>query len=147
MVLNTQPTGNVTITINDPTDNTDVTTDPASLTFTTTDWSSLQTVTVSAAQDGNAADETATITHTVSGYGTMTTADDVAVTVADDAPGSLTVNFKETTYTATEGGTVDVTVTLDPGPGKDHNCPPEPYGRGRRNEYGLLGSPAERHLQ
>ena len=36
--LDTEPTGNVTVTINDPTDNTDVTTDPATLTFTPQNW-------------------------------------------------------------------------------------------------------------
>ena len=38
MALNTQPAGDVTVTINDPTDNTDVTADPAILTFTTDNW-------------------------------------------------------------------------------------------------------------
>ena len=38
VALNTQPAGDVTVTINDPTDNTDVTADPATLTFTTDDW-------------------------------------------------------------------------------------------------------------
>ena len=141
VVLNTQPTGNVTVTINDPMDNTDVTTDPASLTFTTMDWNSLQTVTVSAAEDGNAADETATITHTVSGYGTATTADDVAVTVEDDAPGSLTVNFKETTYTATEGGTVDVTVTLDLDPERTITVPLNHMGEGGATSTDYSGVP------
>ena len=79
-----------------------------------------RTVTVSAAQDGDAADETATITHTVSGYGTVTTADEVAVTVEDDAPGSLTVTFDAAAYSATEGG-ADATVTVllsSPAPGQ-----------------------------
>ena len=65
IVLDSQPTANVTVTINDPTDNTDATADPASLTFSSTDWSTPQTVTVSAAQDADAEDETATVTHTV----------------------------------------------------------------------------------
>ena len=38
VVLDSQPTGDVTVAVNDPTDNTDVTADPASLTFTTTGW-------------------------------------------------------------------------------------------------------------
>ena len=54
IVLDSQPTANVTVTINDPTDNTDATADPASLTFASTDWSTPQTVTVSAAQDNDA---------------------------------------------------------------------------------------------
>ena len=53
------------VTINDPVD-TEVTASPASLTFTADDWSTAQTVTVEAAQDADALDETATVTHSVS---------------------------------------------------------------------------------
>ena len=67
VVLNTQPTATVTVTVNDPTDNTDVTAEPTSLTFTTGDWNSAQTVTVTAARDGDANTDTATVTHSVSG--------------------------------------------------------------------------------
>ena len=108
MVLDTEPTGdvtvtihdptdntNVTVTIHDPTDNTNVTTKPARLVFTRHNWSSPQNVTVTAAQDNNARDETATVTHTVGGYGAGTTADDVTVAVEDNAPGSLRISFRE----------------------------------------------------
>ena len=79
--LDTQPTDSVTVTVNDPA-NTDVTAEPASLTFSASTWSTAQTVTVSAKQDDDAADDTATVTHTVSGadYGSVS-ASDVAVTV------------------------------------------------------------------
>ena len=86
VVLDSEPTGNVTVTIQDPTGNTDVTADPVSLTFTDQTWSTAQTVTVRAAEDDNGDDETVTITHTVAGYRAVTTADDVTVTVEDDAP-------------------------------------------------------------
>ena len=46
--LNTQPTGNVTVTINDPRDNSDVTAEPPTLTFNPNNWEDTQTVTVSA---------------------------------------------------------------------------------------------------
>ena len=69
VVLDTQPTATVTVTIVDPTDNADVTANPASLTFTTTNWDTAQTVTVSAAEDGDPLEDTATVTHTVSGHG------------------------------------------------------------------------------
>ena len=54
------------------------------LTFTTTSWSTLQSVTVSAGQDDDAVNDTATLTHTASGgdYGSATGS--VTVTVADD---------------------------------------------------------------
>ena len=46
------PTDDVTVTVNVPTDNTDVTAEPASLTFSTTrTGTTAQTVTVSAAED------------------------------------------------------------------------------------------------
>ena len=127
VVLGSQPLGDVTVTVNDPTDNTDVTADPASLTFKTTDWSVAQTVTVSAAQDADDADETATITHTVASAADTAyegfSADDVAVTLNDDAPETLTVNFEDAAYTATEGAAVDVTVTLSVDPERTVTVP------------------------
>ena len=97
VVLDTEPAGNVTVTVSDPTDNTDVTADPAALTFTDQNWNVAQTVTVSAAQDGDAADETATVTHTVAStadadYQGIST-DDVAVTLEDDAPETVKVQL------------------------------------------------------
>ena len=127
VVLGSQPLGDVTVTVNDPTDNTDVTADPASLTFTTTDWSVAQTVTVSAAQDADDADETATVTHTVASADDTAyegfSADDVAVTLNDDAPETVTVNFEDAAYTATEGAAVDVTVTLNLDPERTVTIP------------------------
>ena len=112
VVLNTLPTGDVTVTIVDPADNADVTANPASLTFTTTNWDTAQTVTVSAAEDGDPLEDTATVTHTVSGgdYGAIT-AQDVAVTVTDnDMPG---VTVAPTSLTVNEGSTNTYTVVLD----------------------------------
>ena len=123
VVLDSQPTHTVTVTVNDPTDNTAVTAGPASLAFTTSNWSTTQTVTVTAAQDDNGDDETATITHTVTGYGTVTTADDVTVTVADDAPDSLTVSFEQATYMVAEGSSIMVKVKLDADPERTVTIP------------------------
>ena len=86
VVLDTQPSGDVTVTIVNPTDNTDVTAEPAALTFTTTNWNSAQTVTVSAVLDADTDDDTATVTHTVSGYGSVSSAASVTVTVAEEDP-------------------------------------------------------------
>ena len=102
VVLNTLPTGDVMVAITDPADNTDVTANPASLTFSTSNWNTAQTVTVSAAEDGDPLEDTATVTHTVSGgdYGAIT-AQDVAVTVTDnDTPG---VTVAPTSLTVGEG--------------------------------------------
>ena len=55
VVLDSKPSANVVVTVEDPTDNTEVTSSPATLTFTTSNWDDEQTVTVSAAQDTDAA--------------------------------------------------------------------------------------------
>ena len=118
-VLDTQPTAAVTVTINDPAGSTGVTADPASLMFGTTDWSSPQTVTVRAAQDADDADETATVTHTVSSTDSDYNAawvSGVSVSVIDDEDPFVTVMFGASDYTAAEGGQVEITVTLSADP-------------------------------
>ena len=87
VVLDSEPTADVTVTIDAPT-NTDITVDKPSLTFTSSNWSSPQTVEASGSEDADDADDTGTITHTVSG-GDYAGADrvragSVSVTVLDD---------------------------------------------------------------
>ena len=79
--LNTQPTGNVMIDISSS--NGEVTTNPSALTFTDSNWTTNQTVTVTAGQDGDALNDTAILSHIVSGYGSVGQADDVTVVVTD----------------------------------------------------------------
>ena len=110
VALNTMPSGDVTVTINDPTDNTDVTADPATLTFTTDNWYIRQLVTVTAATDTDEDEDSATITHSVSGYGTVTTTDDVPVTVLEANPVAVTASFGMAAYTVAES---DDTSTTD----------------------------------
>ena len=62
--LNTQPTSDVVISVT-ASGSSDVTVSPATLTFTTANWSTAQTVTVSAAQDADAVNDAASITHAV----------------------------------------------------------------------------------
>ena len=50
-------------------------------------------MTVNAATDADEDDDSATITHSVSGYGTVTTAPDVAVTVLETDPIAVTASF------------------------------------------------------
>ena len=120
IVLDTQPTSGVTVTINDPTDNTDVTADPASLSFSTSNWSTLQTVTVRASEDADSAQDTATVTHTVSGgdYGSVTAAD-VAVTVTDNDTAGVTVSPTSLTVTEEDPTGASYTVVLDSQPTAD----------------------------
>ena len=114
VALDTQPTGTVTVTVGDTSD--DITASPETLTFTTANWNTAQTVTVTADDDSIAeGEETATLTHSVSDYGTVTTADSVTVTIADNDTAGVTVS--PTAVTATEGGaTGSYTVALDTQP-------------------------------
>ena len=148
IVLDSQPTATLTVTINDPTDNTDVTADPASLTFSPTDWNVPQTVTVRAAHDNDTDNETATVTHTVtsndSSYSSAS-ANLVNVTVTDDDP-DVTVSFGAMSYTVAEGNPVTVTVSLDLAPGRELTIPITRTNQGA-SDSGLHGRAGQRHVQ
>ena len=90
VVLNSQPTASVTVTPS-RTGSADVTFSPPTLTFTTSNWSTVRPVTVTAAQDSDAVDDSATISHAVTGgdYAGVT-ADSVVVTVDDDETADTT---------------------------------------------------------
>ena len=111
VVLDTEPTGPVTVTVGGAAG--DVTVAPEELTFTTLNWSRAQTVTVSAAEDEDSiVDAPVTLTHTVSGggYGGVA-APDVEVTILEnDIPG-VTVTPEE--LEVTEGSSESYSVVLD----------------------------------
>ena len=65
--LTSEPTGNVTVTPSLATGSSSDVTVSGPLTFTPSNWDTAQTVTVSAAQDSDAENDTATVAHTVSG--------------------------------------------------------------------------------
>ena len=111
MVLSHQPSGDVTVTVNNPTDNSEVTATPRSLTFTQENWHAPQTVTVSAAHDGDAADDSATVTHGVAdgGYDGVSVPD-VAVTVDDDE--TVSIVLSESSLTVVEGDSTGQTYTV-----------------------------------
>ena len=115
VVLDTEPTATVTVTIVDPTDNADVMANPASLTFSTLNWNTAQTVTVSAAEDADSARDRATVTHTVAGgdYDGVT-ADSVAVTVTDNDTPGVTVTPPSLTVGEGSTGTYDVVLNTQP---------------------------------
>ena len=83
VVLDAEPTGNVVITVSS--DNGGVTAQPSSLTFTPDNWQTAQAVSVSAGEDDDKADDTATISHSASGgnYDGVAVAS-VTVSVTDD---------------------------------------------------------------
>ena len=112
VVLGTQPTAEVTVTVAGHA-GTEVTPTPASLTFTTTNWSTAQTVTVTAATDTDTTNDTVTLTHsaasTDSNY-SGTTIDSVVVTVEDNDTDGVTIS--ETSLTVTEEDTTGDTYTV-----------------------------------
>ena len=117
MVLSHQPSGDVTVTVNNPTDNSEVTATPRTLTFTTENWHAPQTVTVAAVHDGDAADDSATVTHGVAdgGYNGVTVPD-VAVTVDDDETVSIVLSKTDLTVEEEDatGGTYTVKLSHEP---------------------------------
>ena len=86
VVLGTQPTANVTVTVSGHA-GTDVTPAPASLTFTTTNWETAQTVRVRAGNDTDTTNDRVTLTHSATstdpGYNGIMIGS-VVVTVTDN---------------------------------------------------------------
>ena len=121
VVLNTQPTANVTVTVAGHA-GTEVTPTPASLTFTTTNWSTAQTVTVTAANDTDTTNDMVTLTHSAAStdpdYSGITIGS-VVVTVTDNDTDGVTIS--ETSLTVTEEDTTGdtYTVVLDTPPTAD----------------------------
>ena len=81
--LNTQPTGDVTVTISVPAD-TDVTLSPESLTFTTDNWNTQQPVTVTAMEDADGYDDKVTLSLSAADGGYDGVSKDYVVTIVDD---------------------------------------------------------------
>ena len=93
--LATQPSDTVTVTISGH-DGADLTLSGTTLTnnqltFTTTNWGTAQAVTVKAGQDDDAANYTATLTHTASGGGYVSISAGLTVTVTDDDEPGVTI--------------------------------------------------------
>ena len=116
VVLDSKPTGDVTVTPSLAGDAASLTVAPPSLTFTAINWGVPQTVTVTAAPDDDPLDATATVTHAVTGadYGANNVAaESVAVQVRDDdvrevllAPTEVFLNEGESTEYAVQLGSL-----------------------------------------
>ena len=118
IVLDTEPTADVTVAIQVPED-ADITVDQTELTFTAAHWNTPQTVAVTANQDDDAVgDDPVTITHAVSGgdYEGVTTAD-VEVSIIEDDTAGVTISI--TALEVPEGETGHYTVVLDTEPTAD----------------------------
>ena len=114
VVLESSPGGGE-VTITPVSDDPDVTVSPASLGFDADNWDTPQTVTVSAAQDADSSDESATVTHAVAGYGDLTEGGAVSVTVSDDDASG--VRLSASGLIIDEGGSGTYTVVLESSPG------------------------------
>ena len=112
--LATQPSGSVSVSITGHA-GTDLSLDKTTLTFTVGNWNTAQTVTVKAGQDDDAANDTATLTHTASGGDYASVSNTLPVTVTDDEV-PVTVSFGATEYAVLEGEMVTVAVTLSADP-------------------------------
>jgi large repetitive protein len=121
VVLNTQPTGDVTIGISSG-DSTEGSVDTSSLIFTSANWSDPQTVTITgvddAEVDGNVSYSiiTAGAVSSDSSYTGMN-ADDVEASNADDDTAGITVNPTSGLTTTEAGGTAAFTILLNTQPG------------------------------
>ena len=108
VVLDTQPAGTVTVT---PTsDDTGAATVSGPLTFTRANWDRARTVTLTAAPDGDTDDESVTVSHAVTGYGSVSAVPSVSVTVTDTTP---TLSLTHVPAAVTEGAAIRLTVTSD----------------------------------
>ena len=108
--LATEPSGEVTVAV-DGTTGTDLTVvNGGSLTFTASTWNTAQTVEVTAGQDDDGTNDTATLTHTGSGGGYGSVTEDLPVTVTDDDTAGIVLT--PTTLGVTEGSSATYTVEL-----------------------------------
>ena len=99
--LASQPSASVTVAVTGAVG--EVTANPTSLAFTSTTWNSAQTVTVTAGQDTDASDDSATLVHTATGGDYAGVTGNVAVTVDDDeipntAPSITDITDKTATF-------------------------------------------------
>ena len=121
VVLDTAPTGDVTIAVTETSD--DISLSATTLTFGTANWSTAQIVTVTAVDDSIAeGDETVTITHSVSAsadttdYPTTLTVDSVDVTVTDNDTTTFVSNLGQTgSTTVGDLSAIDLAQRFDTG--------------------------------
>ena len=107
--LATQPTGPVTVTVGG-TAGTDLSVTENTLTFSATNWNTAQPVEVTAGQDDDAVEDTATLTHTASGGDYNSVTKDLPVTVTDNDTPELVLSKSE--LAVTEGASASYTVKL-----------------------------------
>ena len=107
--LATQPSGEVTVTVSGQA-GTDLTLDKTTLTFTVDNWDVAQTATVEGGHDVDAANDTATLTHSASGGDYAGITADLPVTVTDDDAADVTI--EPTALSVVAGRSNEYTVAL-----------------------------------
>ena len=121
VVLDTEPTGPVTVSVDDPVATDEIRVDKTALEFTIDDWDTPQTVRVNADADDDAVDDTSTIVHGVTGAdyeANNVPADPLTVTVTDLSMRSVSVDTEpdtagmQTSLTIGEGFTDTYEVVL-----------------------------------
>ena len=120
VVLTTEPTGTVTITLGGLTNakTQSLAVNPTSLTFTRGNWNIPQTVTVRAAEDDNATPGSVTLTHEVTGGGYDDVEPlDVSVTIRDNDSARIVVST--TSLEMAQGSRRTYTVVLGARPPED----------------------------
>ncbi|MBF2759906.1 MAG: hypothetical protein ISN28_06505 [Ectothiorhodospiraceae bacterium AqS1] len=118
--LPTRPSGNVTVTLTQPS-NGDVTVDTdtaagtqTTLTFTTSNWDQDKAVTAKAAQDDDALNESATIALTASGADYAGVTGSVRIRVRDDDDAALVLSPASLDITEGANDTFDVSLATQP---------------------------------
>ena len=123
VVLNSQPSGNVTVNVAISGAAGVVSLDTGSLTFTSTTWNNAKTVTVTGVDDKIDSDRTTTISHTLSAsgtdYQTGVTVAGVAVTLTDDDTKGITVSTSTPLTIAEDAGEATYTLVLNSQPSGD----------------------------
>ncbi len=108
VVLDSRPAGDVTVTPGSSDTGAATVSDP--LTFTRFNWNRPRTVTVAAVPDGDTGDESVAVSHAVTGYGSVSAAPSVSVTVTDTTP---TLSLSHVPAAVTEGAAISLKVTSD----------------------------------
>ena len=154
--LSTQPSDTITVTIGghsgtDLSISGNTLSNSNTLTFSTSNWNTAQMVTVKAGHDGNADDESETLTHSASGGDYANLTKDLPVTVTDAAPATVTVSFGSAAYTVAESddtdttgvteNTVQVTVTLSADPERTVVIPIKKTNEGGASDSDYSGVP------
>ncbi len=110
--LHTNP-GSGTVTVTPQSGDSTRLTVPGALSFNTGNWSNWQPVNLTSLADADLTDDDVTVTHTVSGYGSVTTAPSVTVSIIDGGAG-VTVN--PTALSVNEGANGSYSVRLNSRP-------------------------------